>query len=174
MDYLAAANTSKSKYILLPEDALGKWNDNNMMIWSALSADKTVFAGATLPVRDSNKTENIVLEITNSGYKILYKERMPVPISMWRPFGDVGTQANLFNQVPLVFIEHIGNVGIVICYEQLLFFTLIQTMYHNPDVIFGISNLWWAIDPSIYKIQVQCVDLTSRLFDTPYYMVYNK
>lgn len=167
-DYLGKAYNSKNKFVLMPENAVGRWTELNMMAWADLSPDKTVLTGAS--IQDPKHPElydNVLLKIKNTGYEILYRQRMPVLISMWRPWEDTGTSAYLFKQKPVVEIEGVGRAGVLICYEQLLYYTLMETMAYKPERIIAISNLWWAKGTSIKEIEIASLELTSSLFNVP-------
>jgi hypothetical protein len=170
INFVGIANSVKSKNVLLPESAAGWWaqgNNTNMMIWGNLEPDKTVLTGASIQKNDSLTNDNVLLQIKNDGYKILYRQRVPVLVEMWRPWENTGTTAYLFRQKPVVSIDGIGKTGILICYEQLLFYTLMETMAYNPDRIIALSNLWWAKQTSIKEIQIASLELVSSLFNVP-------
>lgn len=166
--YLSKVYKTKNDYVLLPENAVGNWNESNMMVWADLNAHKTVLAGASIQNKKNPKlSDNVLLQIKKSGYEVLYRQRVPVLISMWRPWEDRGTNAYLFYQNPVINIEGLGNSGILICYEQLLVYTLFETMFYEPDQIIAISNLWWASGTSIKKIEIASLELVSVLFGVP-------
>lgn len=165
--FLSIANSSKNKAVILPESALGWWTPNNMMIWADLKSDKTVYGGASLQKENSLLNDNVLMQITAGGYKVLYRQRVPVLVEMWRPWEDTGTKAYLFKQKPVVSIDGMGKVGVLICYEQLLYYTLMETMAYKPERIIAISNLWWAKETSIKEIEIASLELTSSLFNVP-------
>ena len=134
-----------------------------MMIWRNMDKNKTVLAGATIINKEIGGYDNVLMEITYNSHKIIYKQRVPVPITMWRPWDEQGANAYPF-QTPI--IESKGaRVGVFICYEQLLSYAYLFTMYNHPNYIIGISNLWWMKDKSIRKIQLRSMKLWGLLFD---------
>ena len=160
---LSIVNTSPYKTILLHENALGNFNQNNMMIWRNMDKNKTVLAGATIINKRVGGYDNVLMGITYNSYRTIYKQRVPVPISMWKPWDEQGANAYLF-QTPI--IEYKGTrVGVFICYEQLLTYTYLHTMLYDPKYIIGLSNLWWVKDKSIWKIQLRSMKLWGLLFD---------
>jgi len=168
---LLVANKSKYNQLLFHENALGVFSPNSMMIWENLDKNKTVLAGATI-YKNQNSYDNVLMEITNSSYKTIYKQRVPVPISMWKFWIEQGVNAYPFYN-PI--IEHNkSRVGVFICYEQLLTYTCLHTMFYNPDYIIGISNLWWVEDNSIEKIQKRSLKLWSLLFKKEVYFSVNR
>ncbi|MDY0215048.1 MAG: nitrilase-related carbon-nitrogen hydrolase [Bacilli bacterium] len=168
MDYLHVTKSTENKFVVLPENAVGRWTNLNMMAWANLPLGKRIFAGASI-YHENNISlyDNVLLEITPTNYKILYRQRVPVLISMWQPWGNTGAKAYLFQENPVVNIDKIGNVGVLICYEQLLFYTLLETMAYNPERIIAISNLWWAKGTSIKAIEISSLQLISSLFKKP-------
>lgn len=175
-DYLKLAHDSKNEIVLLPENAVGKWTNLNMMAWDALEENKTVYAGATIQDQTYPElSDNVILKIKKSGYSIVYKQRVPVLISMWRPWNHTtGTNAYIFKENPVVKIDGVGKSGVLICYEQLLFYTIMDTMFYKPDELIAVSNLWWAQGTSIKKIEIASLELTSSLFNVPFALSINE
>ncbi|HHB94356.1 MAG TPA: hypothetical protein ENK88_04345, partial [Campylobacterales bacterium] len=153
---LAIANKSKYKNLLFHENALGNFNQNSMMIWDRLDKDKTILAGAYI-YNGVGGYDNVLVELNNTTSKIIYKQRVPVPISMWKPWSEQGAKAYPF-QNPIVKYKQ-SRVGVFICYEQLLTYTYLHTMFYEPEYIIGISNLWWVEDKSIGEIQRRSLEL---------------
>ena len=164
---LLLANRSKYNNLLFHENALGSFNQNSMMIWERLDNNKTILAGATIYHKRVGGYDNVLMEITHNSYKTIYKQRVPVPISMWKPWIEQGAKAYPF-QNPTVEYQQ-SRVGVFICYEQLLTYTYLHTMFYEPKYIIGISNLWWVEDESIGIIQKRSLELWGRLFGKKIY-----
>jgi hypothetical protein len=169
---LAIANRSHYKNLLFHENALGSFNQNSMMIWERLENNKTVLAGAYIYHQGVESYDNILVALNNKGYRIVYKQRVPVPISMWKPWVEQGAKAYPF-QNPIIKYKD-DRVGVFICYEQLLTYTYLHTMFYEPRYIIGISNLWWVEDESIGEIQKRSLELWGRLFDKKIYFSLNR
>ncbi|HHB93908.1 MAG TPA: hypothetical protein ENK88_02000, partial [Campylobacterales bacterium] len=167
---LAIANKSKYKNLLFHENALGNFNQNSMMIWDRLDKDKTILAGAYI-YNGVGGYDNVLVELNNTTSKIIYKQRVPVPISMWKPWSEQGAKAYPF-QNPIVKYKQ-SRVGVFICYEQLLTYTYLHTMFYEPEYIIGISNLWWVEDKSIGEIQRRSLELWGGLFGKKIYYSVN-
>ncbi len=81
-------------FVVLPESALGFWTPTIERLWTGAFVDRdtTVIAGAA--VVDTDGYDNVLVAIDRKGSRILYRERMPVPGSMWQPwrswFGESG------------------------------------------------------------------------------------
>lgn len=156
---------SKSKNLLLPENALGNYSTVQSMLWQDLDVNKTVFAGATIYNARRSKNINAFLEITHNSSKVLYKQRVPVLGEMWKPFTNKGTEATLFKQAT---VQMNGKkAGVFICYEQLLVYPYLQTFFYEPKMLVGISNLYWAKSTNIKPIQKETMELWSILFGVP-------
>lgn len=56
------------------------------------------------------------------------------------------------------------KTGVLICYEQLLTYSVLWMMAEKPDVLVGASNLWWVTDKTIPVIQNQMMQAYGRLY----------
>ena len=82
--------------VVLPESALGIWTPTTERLWTRNLADfDVVVAGGAVVVNDRGY-DNVMIEVTGKGARILYRERMPVPVSMWRPWTSGGASAQFF------------------------------------------------------------------------------
>ena len=156
---------SKSKNILLPENALGNYSSVQSMLWQDLDINKTVFAGATIYNARRSKNINALLEIKYDRTKVLYKQRVPVLGEMWKPFTNKGTEATIFEQATVQINGE--KVGVFICYEQLLVYPYLQTFFYQPKTLIGISNLFWSKGTNIKLIQKETMELWAILFGVP-------
>ena len=156
---------SKSKNILLPENALGNYSSIQSMLWQDLDENRTVFAGATIYNARRSKNINAFLQIEHNRTNVLYKQRVPVLGEMWKPFTNRGTEATIFEQ-PVVRING-EKAGVFICYEQLLVYPYLQTFFYEPKMLIGISNLYWAKSTNIKSIQKETMELWAILFGVP-------
>jgi len=141
-----------------------------MMIWERLDNNKTILAGAYI-YKEVGGYDNVLIELNNRSSKIIYKQRVPVPISMWQPWREQGAKAYPFQNPTVEFQQ--SRVGVFICYEQLLTYTYLHTMFYEPQYIIGISNLWWVEDDSISEIQKRNLELWGRLFGKKIYFSKN-
>ena len=121
-----------------------------------------ILVGAELAAPD-RPLQNALVALGDTGGPLV--QRVPVPIGMWRPWAAESIAAD-----PLAAgVGQIAGrkVAYSICYEQLLVFPLLVSMAHDPDLIVGAANDWWARDTSIPTIQGQAVDIWGRLFGVP-------
>lgn len=169
MKYLEQIENSKSALYLLPENALGHVTSANDLIWQ--NTDKTILAGASFN-NDDGSYNNTLAIISHGEIKPIYKQRVPVPVAMWKPWSNNGAaKADIWGKRG--FVHNGYKYGVLICYEQLIMLPWMQTMLYSPDMIIAVSNLWWAKDTSILKIQEQNIQLWSLLFDKPFVFSYN-
>lgn len=162
--------------VVLPESALGFWTPTVGRVWQRSLTDKgiTVIAGAA--VIDSQGYDNVLVKLSADGTDILYRERMPVPGSMWRPWrgwaGDQGGARAHFFANPAVDVGN-QSVAPLICYEQLLVWPILQSAFHRPDAIVAVGNGWWTKGTSIVDIQRASSDAWARLFGLPLVISFN-
>ncbi|MCT9000382.1 conjugal transfer protein TraB [Chelativorans intermedius] len=171
-----AAAAQGNKIVVLPEGAAGVWTPTVERLWvrELKGVDVTVNAGAILV--DGQGYDNVMVEISGEGARILYRERMPVPISMWQPWltliGESGGARAHFFANPIV---ETGGVRLVplICYEQLIVWPVLQSALYAPDIIVATGNGWWTDGTSIVAIQKSASIAWARLFDLPLIMAFN-
>ena len=171
------AAASGAQIVVLPESALGYWTATSARFWHAetLSTEITIVGGAS--VVDTGGYDNVLVAVDSDGDRIVYRQRMPVPVSMWQPWRNLvgqtsGAHAWLYSN-PSVEM-HGASVAPVICYEQLLVWPILQSMLSNPDLIVAVGNNWWATGTSIMAIQRSSTEAWGRLFGIPIVFAFNQ
>ncbi|MBY3031204.1 conjugal transfer protein TraB [Rhizobium leguminosarum] len=165
-----------ARFVVLPETALGYWTPTVARFWTSASGDTdaTVIAGAT--VLDATGYDNVLVSIDRKGGSILYRERMPVPGSMWQPWrflsGESGGARADFFANPVVAIGA-SRAAPLICYEQLIVWPILQSMLHDPDLVIAVGNGWWTDGTSIVAIQRAATTAWARLFAKPLVTAFN-
>ncbi|MCZ7450260.1 conjugal transfer protein TraB [Agrobacterium rhizogenes] len=156
--------------VILPESAIGFWTPTVARLWQRGLAETgvTVIAGAT--IIDESGYDNVLVKISPEGLVVLYRQRMPVPGSMWQPWrrisaGGGGASAYFFAN-PAIDIAG-SKVAPLICYEQLLVWPILQSALHRPDVILAVSNGWWTAGTAVVDIQRASTEAWARLFNLP-------
>ncbi|WP_183807969.1 conjugal transfer protein TraB [Mycoplana azooxidifex] len=166
--------------IVLPESALGFWTPTVGRLWQKglIGTDITVMAGAA--IIDQQGYDNVLVTISAEENEVLYRERMPVPGSMWQPWrgwiGDGnddegGARAHFFAS-PVVDVGN-AKVAPLVCYELLLVWPVLQSAFHRPDAIVAVGNGWWTAGTSIIDIQQASSEAWARLFDLPLVISFN-
>jgi len=162
--------------VVLPESAIGFWTPAVERFWrqQLATSEQVVVAGAA--VIDKDGYDNVLVRIDRSGGTILYRERMPVPGSMWQPWRSLlgqagGARAHFFAN-PVVTSGSI-SLAPLICYEQLLVWPILQSMLYDPDAIIAVGNGWWTSGTSIVDIQKASTEAWASLFNKPLVFSFN-
>jgi hypothetical protein len=166
--------------VVLPESAIGFWTPTVARFWQRglTGTDITVIAGAAHIY--GLGYDNVLVTISAEKTGILYRERMPVPGSMWHPWkgwiggggGDEGGARAHFFANPVVEVGT-KKVAPLICYEQLLVWPVLQSALHRPEAIVAVGNGWWTAGTSIIDIQQASSEAWARLFELPLVISFN-
>ena len=162
---------------VFPESALGFWTPTTERVWQRAlkDSDKIVIAGGAVVI--DGGYDNVLVAVTEAGGRIIYSERMPVPGAMWQPWRRLlgesgGARAHFFDN-PVVDIGS-TRVAPLICYEQLLVWPILHSIFHDPDMIVAVGNGWWTEGTSIVPIQTASAVAWARLFDKPLVTSFNR
>ncbi len=162
--------------VVLPESALGVWTPTIERLWTRAleDLDTTVYGGAV--IADQSGYDNVMLELKGKGTSLRYRQRMPVPISMWQPWLSLvwepaGARADFFVN-PIVSVRG-TQVVTLICYEQLLVWPFLQSSLGSPAALIAPANGWWTGGTDIVAIQVAATTAWARLFDLPLVLAIN-
>ncbi len=163
-------------YMLLPESALAFWTPSVERLWRQQLADGDLSVIAGAAVVDADGYDNVLVRVSSTESEILYRQRMPVPGSMWQPWLPLigrsrGARADFFAN-PIVSVGG-QRLAPLICYEQLIIWPILQSMLHDPDLIIAIGNGWWTKETSIIAIQHASTEAWARLFGKPLVMSFN-
>ncbi|PDT81333.1 conjugal transfer protein TraB [Sinorhizobium sp. BJ1] len=162
--------------VVLPESALGFWTPTVERLWVRALQGTEIFVVAGAAVVDAEGYDNVLVAISADGGKVLYRERMPVPGSMWQPwrlrFGDSGRARAHFFANPFSAVGD-RQVAPLICYEQLIVWPALQSMLYDPDLILAVGNGWWTQGTSIVAIQHASAVAWANLFAKPLVLSFN-
>lgn len=158
----------EAKVFVLPELVGGNW-DANAIWWEDIGEQlnargQTALIGAYLPYARNHRYVNALFSIGRDPDWALV-DRVPVPISMWRPWDSQSATA-FWWESGVTSIAGIRAASLV-CYEQLLIWPIAVSMANRPEIIVGASNVWWARGTSIPAIQHQAVSAWARLLNIP-------
>jgi hypothetical protein len=171
-----AAVSSQARVVVAPESAAGFWTFTSQTLWqqAAMKSGVTFVVGATI-IRD-NGYDNTMIAVDRTGAQTLYRQRMPVPVSMWQPwltwFGQKGGAKADFFDNPVVMIGE-NRAAILLCYEQLVIWPVLQSMLYKPDILVAAGNGWWTEGTSIVAIQRTNTIAWAKLFGTPVVFSFN-
>ncbi len=101
----------------------------------------------------------------------IFRQRIPVPIAMWKPLSSHGAPINVLG--PGILNVHRERVAMLICYEQLLVWPILASMTQHPTVMVAVANDHWAVGTPIPRFQLSAVRGWSRLFGIPYLSAVN-
>ena len=158
---------------VLPETVGGLWNLQASNDWQRLLADMpghTVLMGAYESAEDGNYN-NTMVEVTAAGSRIIYLQRFPIPVGMWKPWSDSSAVAHWLSQPGTVTVAG-ERVAVLICYEALLVWPVLHSVLERPAIFVSIASTWWAPE-SIHLSQRQAMQSWSRLFSVPLVEAYN-
>lgn len=158
--------------IVLPESAFGTWTATTERLWtqSLNGSDVTVLGGAV--VLNAQGYDNVIVKLTATGSHTLYRQRMPVPVAMWRPWMAGGAKAEFFRN-PVAEVRGL-RLAPVICAEHLLVWPVLQSMAGQPDVLVAIGNGWWAEGSRVVASQVAQVEAWAALFAVEFVHSFNE
>lgn len=174
--HVQEAAKAGASVIVLPESALGVWTPTIGRLWTRAieDLDVTVYGGAVI-VHETGY-DNVMLELSGRGTAIRYRQRIPVPVSMWQPWLNLigepaGARADFFAN-PVVAVRGV-KVATLICYEQLLVWPILQSALGSPDGLVAPTNGWWTAGTNIVAIQIAATTAWARLFNLPLVLAIN-
>lgn len=167
-----AAAKDGAQVVVLPESALGLWSATTEHLWTGAIAESNVAVIGGAAVVDRRGYDSVMMEVSGKGASVRYRERMPVPVSMWQPWTRGGAKADFFAN-PTFELGHL-KVAPLICYEQLLVWPILQSMLHQPDVVVATGNVWWIGNTNIAAIQRASAEAWAALFHIPLVTAFNQ
>ncbi len=160
-----AALRSKARVIVFPETAVPRWTEATDLFWQptldAIAASgKTILVGTTFDIPGKSGYKNgIVVRGAQNG---TFLQHIPVPLGMWNPVHRSSVPLRMLG--PSVLTIGKNRAAIVICYEQFLTWPLLKAFLHEPDVLVGVANDYWARDTRIPTLQSQILKVWAKLF----------
>lgn len=155
--------------ILLPESVLPEaaFNIN-------YSAQLVAYAGEELRAKDAivligtevtrpDGIDNVLMPLGVSVGNLV--QRVPVPVGMWRPWSKLTYNTHFLGNG--VAVLRGLRAAYFVCYEQLLVFPMVLSAVHDPNILLGASNDWWARETTIPKIQQAALFSWGRLLGVP-------
>jgi hypothetical protein len=167
---------SRAAVLLFPEHLVKHWNESTEAFWedtltSVATQHRTVLIGAGINqpggsrnAFDQNRYLNVLLG-RGEDNAALYRERIPIPIAMWKPFGDDGVPLDLFARGTIHV--HNQNAAVLICYEQILVWPFLSSALEHPTILLTTANDYWAKNTRIPAIQQSSTASWARLFHLP-------
>ncbi|MGP8437820.1 nitrilase-related carbon-nitrogen hydrolase [Paraburkholderia fungorum] len=163
-----ATNNPGVKVFVLPELVGGDWSMNALW-WQRTSSKlrargQTALVGALQPLDRNTHYVNALFTVGADANKTMV-DRVPVPYSMWKPW-EAGSADTFWSDAG---VHQVGGTRIatVICYEQLLVWPVLHSFAHDPQILVGAANDWWARETNISRIQHEATRAWGRLFAVP-------
>jgi apolipoprotein N-acyltransferase len=159
---------SHAQVVIFPESVIYRWNDSTDLFWRPTTGQlqregKTLIVGANVDLPGNKRYENVaIMRGTVNG---TFKERIPMPVSMWRPGTGTGVPSHLFGP-GIILLDH-QRAAILVCYEQLLVWPVLRSLQERPTLLVGIANDYWARNTYFPTIQTASMRSWSRLFGIP-------
>lgn len=167
---------SRAAVLLFPEHLVTNWNESTEVFWgdtltSVATQHRTILIGAGINQPGDSRNpfhQNSYLNVVlarGEDNTALYQERIPIPIAMWKPFGDEGVPLNLFARGTIHV--HNQNAAVLICYEQIVVWPFLSSALQHPTILLTTANDYWAKDTWIPAIQQSSTASWARLFHLP-------
>jgi hypothetical protein len=162
------AVNSDARVIVFPESVVKHWNDATDILWQntfdTLRKRKQILVvGAEQTLPDQHHYSNVL--IVRGAQVATYVQRVPIPYAMWMPVSGRGVLLNYAG--PATITIGTDRVAPLICYEQLLVFPVLASMFEHPAILVGTANDYWARGTPIPRIQTAALSAWSRLFRVP-------
>lgn len=171
-----AANMPAGATLILPETLIGRYDGVAQRMLSSADValrekNSRVLVGAEVPRGEGYWNVVLVLGASTDDDRMV-RQGIPVPISMWKPWADDGAEGDLFTTDQVIRVDR-KSVGVAICYEQLLAYSVLKLMLQEPSILVAVGNVWWARETSIPTIQRQSIGAFSMLFGIPLITAFN-
>ena len=163
--------------LIFPESVIPAWNSMHEARWASTFAQLKqqhtgLLMGTTIPIPNTEANRNVLL---SRGFteRLSYVERVPVPLGMWR-LGDEHKGFPLMLHFPPAIRVWNRRAGVLMCYEQLIFWPAVQTLARQPDMLLAPSNVYWASGTTIPAVQHVAAQDWADLWAIPLYEASNR
>lgn len=162
--------------LIFPESVIPNWSAAHDTRWAStfaqLNTQRTgVLIGTTIPIPNTDANRNVML---SRGYSehLSYVQRVPIPLGMWQ-IGESRRGFPLSLRFPAAIRVWNRRAGVLLCYEQMIFWSAVKTMARGPEMLIAPSNLYWARNTSIPAIQHLAAQDWADLWAIPLYEARN-
>lgn len=169
------ALNSKARVVIFPETIVPRWNEATEVFWEPTLREladcgKTIALGSTVVVSSGLGRVNAMI-IRGAGAPASFSQRIPPPVSMWKPFSDSGFPLRLSG----ASTARLGGerAGFLICYELLLSWPVLSASLDHPTILIGVANDYWASQTRIPAVQRAALTAWAQLFSLPRLMAVN-
>lgn len=138
--------TPPPSVILLPENVAWKWSSIESQLWQSwqtdsAAADTAVFIGAHVPVDSHTYHNALVMLLPQEGEK-QYHARLSMPVSNYNPFAQ--KSSTVFPLADGIVPVAGRRPAFFICYESVLTWPYLLSLWQHPDMMIVATNVWWA------------------------------
>ena len=136
---------SHGTVVIFPETVIPRWNAATEIFWKPtlnqlVNSGKTIVLGATVRGLASGPVNKIIIRGASGPGS--FSQRIPLPISMWRPFTRSAFPLRLAS---LGTVRLAGErPTFLVCYELLLTWPVLSAMFEHPTILVGVANDYWA------------------------------
>lgn len=167
---------TQATVVVFPESVANRWSQASEAFWGRTLTQlrrekKTMIVGATIPLAGQNSGYRNTAVIRGADSAI-YDERIPMPVSMWKPLDNGGVPMNYLGPSTVDIAGQ--HAAVLICYEQLLVWPVIRSAADRPTVLIGMANDYWAAKTYFPRIQAASMASWGRLFDLPIISAVNR
>lgn len=170
MSYLMRKSTKPNH--LLPESVGGTWNYMATRYWQARierePTTKQVLIGAE--IIEAKKSYNSIISLTEDSDSTVYRQRVPVPLIMWKPFAEHTSTPSW--STPVAEVNNQAT-AFLICYETLIALPALHSLLFEPEHLITVSSTWWS-PQYIKQAQSTTSQSWARLFNIPLTESFNK
>jgi hypothetical protein len=175
----AEAASSSAKVLVFPESIVRAWTDSTDLFWkrsidTLRQTGKIILIGALIPESLPHRWESysyLNAVIVRGAQTGVFLQRIPVPVSVWKPLSRGGAPLHLAG--PAVLDIAGQRAAILICYEQVIPWAALTAAVARPTVFVGMANDYWANGTTIPQWQRLCLRAWGRLFGVPYLLAVN-
>jgi hypothetical protein len=164
----STALRSDARVVVFPESIV-QWNASTEAFWNrtlaTLRAQRRTLVLGAIVMRRGPRGAYRNVALGRGAMDFIFDQRIPIPVTMWKIFGNGGVPLNL--QGPGTLLVGRDRAAVLICYEQLLAWPIIMSIQEHPRVLVGLANDYWAKGTYFPAIQAANMEAWGRLFNLP-------
>jgi hypothetical protein len=162
--------------LIFPESVIPDWSAAHDARWAStfiqLNTQHTgILIGTTIPISNTQANRNVLLSRGFTEH-LSYVQRVPIPLGMWQ-LGESRRGFPLSLRFPAAIRVWNHRAGVLLCYEQMAFWSAVETMARSPEMLIAPSNLYWARNTPIPAIQHLAAQDWADLWAIPLYEARN-
>lgn len=161
----------QGRVLVFGESVGGLWSKTTAALWADHQGPTVVF-GCEIPVQGTGQYDNGLVAVDAQGARVIYRQRMPIPFSMWRPWTTASGCRPFWFQNPVIEF-HGQRIAPLICYEESLVWPVLHSMAAKPTMILTVANDWWARNTIVPRVMENTAQSWARLFDVPLVLAFN-